>query len=136
MKVIAVVKLDLPPTELSPNGRAHWAEKASAVRAYRTKAWKSCTGPIEQVPVVVDVEYRWHKGCSGYKPRDEDNARASLKAAIDGLCDGGLIYRDSAKWLKWGTFELVTTCSETIRRGGPGVKITVKRREDGDDGAP
>lgn len=69
--------------------------------------------------VVIDVEYRCFRGCGGYSPRDEDNARASLKAAIDGMRDARVVPGDTKRWVKWGAFNLVT------RRTHRGAGVTV-----------
>lgn len=81
-----VITLPLPPKELSPNGRAHWARKAEATKAVRNavkvlvqvsapKEWWGCS-------VRLDVT-RW-----AAKPVDSDNLWGCLKAARDGIADG------------------------------------------------
>lgn len=129
------VQLPLPPDALSPNARKHWRAKARATSAYRTTCAWSIRSAIPKgwdwtAPVVVDVEYRAHRGCDGYHPRDEDNARASLKAAMDALRDAGAIASDAKDRLRWGDFTLITTARELERRRqGVGITLTVRRRE-------
>lgn len=124
------VRLPLPPVALSPNARVHWGAKARATKAYRTAcAWAlSFAKPRgwKPVPVEIEIEYRHHKGCGGYRPKDEDNAAASVKAAQDAMKDAGIIANDSRKFLHWTKFSLLTTKPEVDKAGGPGVFITVR----------
>lgn len=47
-----------------------------------------------------------------YRPKDEDNALASCKAALDGIRDAGVIKGDSKKYLKIGEVRLYTRKEE------------------------
>lgn len=128
-----VVDLPLPCKILSPNVRAHWAVKAAATKRHRTdagflfkiakpKGWKP-------VPVEISVEYRCPKGSAGYVAHDEQNAKSSLKAAVDAMVDAGIIPTDSHRWLTWGDFVLVTSKRDrAIKDGGEGVTIMVRAR--------
>lgn len=127
------VELPLPPKILSPNVRAHWAVKSSATKRERAAAaWvfkfrkpKGWT----PVPIEIDVEYRCPKDAGGYIAQDEQNAKAALKATIDGMVDAGIIPTDSHKWLSWGAFSLVTTKRDpAFKARGEGVTITVRSR--------
>lgn len=89
------VTLDLPPKELSPNGRTHWARKARAVRQYRMKAWAAARTETNA--------YRWEWERAELRAvwflpdrrrRDPDNLMSSLKAAIDGLTDAHVLADD------------------------------------------
>jgi hypothetical protein len=84
----------------------------------KPRTWKACA-------VVIDVEYRCTRGCGGYAPMDEDNARASLKSAIDGMRDARVAPNDSKKWVTWGRFVLLTSL-EALAGRMPGVTITVR----------
>ncbi len=126
-------ELPLPPSTLSPNERAHWAVKAKAVRIYR----EACAFILHAAkpqqwdrrhPVIVDVQYRAHRGCGGFHPRDEDNARSALKAAFDAFKDAGVVLSDAKRKVRWGSFELVTTEREIDRmQAKPGVTVTVRQ---------
>ena len=94
MKIV----LPLPPKELHPNARPHWAQKAKATKKYRSDAkWATLYAmdisetngewPTATVKATFYVKTN-HK-------RDADNMLASLKAAMDGLADAGLIVNDS-----------------------------------------
>ncbi len=83
---VMIIRMPLPPKELSPNGRAAWQRKAEFTKAARsavamqvrsvvTKAWLGCS-------VRLDVR-RWAD-----KRMDSDNAWSSLKAHRDGVADG------------------------------------------------
>ena len=82
----------MPPREVSPNWRGTWRAKAAAKRAYRECAgWavrEQVNGPdheyLQAGRIVLDAEIAW---CCGRKRMDDDNAKASLKAAIDGIAD-------------------------------------------------
>lgn len=78
-------------------------------------------------PVVLDIEYRVHRGIAGYKPKDEDNARSALKNAVDGGRDAGIFFSDSHRNVRYGKFGLITTQRDVERAGGPGVFVTVRR---------
>lgn len=85
-----VVDLPLPPKELSPNARSHWAKKAKAIKAYRDMAF---------------IEARKHRvkfSQANYflvfkvpRNQDRDNLIASMKAALDSLQDAGIVANDN-----------------------------------------
>lgn len=92
----------LPPKEASPNWRGHWTEKYRAMRDYKTlvivKAREAMRAnhPTQPIPtarlsitfIVKDRRYI----------KDGDNAIASLKAAIDGIVEAGILKDD--KYIK------------------------------------
>lgn len=104
------ITFDLPPRELSPNGRVHWAAKSKAVKYARLNAMAKSTSskmrtthvkfPLAE-PVICTQEWFMGKG-PGYKPRDCDNALASIKSTIDGCVSAGIIKGDNYKDLKFG----------------------------------
>jgi hypothetical protein len=84
--VMMIIRMPLPPKELSPNGRAAWQRKAEFTKAARnavamqvrsvvTKAWLGCS-------VRLDVR-RWAD-----KRMDSDNCWSALKSHRDGVADG------------------------------------------------
>ena len=95
--------IPLPPRELSPNHKCHWAKKAKAVEGYREAVrWTAHNGRMihgapspmfQKCQIQYEIIIRREPG--GYLPRDADNAIASLKAAQDGMKDGGLFSDDS-----------------------------------------
>lgn len=93
-----VVTLPLPPKELHPNSRPHWASKARAVKRYREYAW-ACA--MEEISVIHGFTAWSEAACTARfhfatrRRRDKDNLLASLKAAFDGLADAGVVLDDS-----------------------------------------
>lgn len=100
MIVIAIPAL--PPKEASPNWRGgHWAVKAKAVRQHRqlvylcalsernrTGRWKALDG--------CNISATFYVKNSRYV-MDDDNARATLKPAIDALVDAGIVAKNDRK---------------------------------------
>lgn len=89
----------LPPSECSPNYRGHWAKKARAVKALREAAMlcalndtKFARPQYEKVELSITLVVR-----DARYYRDPDNMIASLKPAIDGCVDAGIIKDDSDK---------------------------------------
>lgn len=88
--------LPLPPRELSPNARTHWARKARSVAAYRL-----CAETMARKVVRASQRSRWDRAevrTTFYLPdrrrRDRDNLMASMKAAWDGLVDAEILSDD------------------------------------------
>lgn len=110
----------MPPRECSPNWHGHWANKARAVAEFRqqarmsamvadnTEAWIGFDGPV-----TLDVEIAW---CCGRKRLDDDNAKASLKAAIDGISDA-----------LWSGQDRHVTIGTVLQKRGKGVVRVMMR---------
>jgi Holliday junction resolvase RusA-like endonuclease len=89
-----VIVLPLPPRELSPNARPHWAAKARAVRRYRETAYLSSLAarpgrPLHAAKVTSRFFFRTRR------ERDRDNLLASLKPAFDGIADARVVTNDA-----------------------------------------
>lgn len=91
------VSVPLPPNELSPNGRAHWAAAHREKRRQKLSAWAQATEAVGGAPprweharVTTTYYVRDKRGLK----RDEDNALASLKAAFDGIAEAGVVAND------------------------------------------
>jgi len=84
---------------LSANDRVHWAVKARITKAWRDAARKAATAA--DVKALgwqrVHVEARLH--FADDLRRDPANYQPTLKAAVDGLVDAGLIADDSWRYL-------------------------------------
>lgn len=87
--------LDLPPRELNPNARIHWARKARAVKAYRHIAWAHARNAKRP------RSHRWERAdvrvtflLPDARRRDPDNLMAAMKAAWDGFVDACLLADD------------------------------------------
>jgi len=112
------ITISLPPKGCSPNTHRHWRKKGDAIRQYRQEAFacaaQQAGGIRFQRPVRVD--HAWYMGKSQkeslkvipprYRPLDEGNAIAALKAAIDGVVDAGVLVSDSHDRVKWGECSL------------------------------
>ena len=92
MKVI----LPLPFCELSPNARVCWQAKSRMTKRYRKIAWAEGlsvigrrSAPRWKTAIVQATFYL----TTSHK-RDRDNLIASLKAALDGLADAGIVAND------------------------------------------
>lgn len=123
-------KVDLPPAEVSPNGRFHRREKARAIADYRKVVGFLAASEVHTLrwvaPAKVRLSLLWglKDGRKGggwfYHPRDADNAVAAAKALIDGLRDAGVIRDDNWASLKLGDVDATT-------EEGPWVRVTVER---------
>lgn len=87
--------LRLPPKELSPNARPHWAAKARATKAYRELAWavtKDALGRSKPMWNEATARATFYFAKAGR--RDRGNMQAMLKPAFDGMVDAGLMVDD------------------------------------------
>lgn len=80
------IPLYIPAYVLSPNGRAgHWRRRSKAVKAARGVAnlltLQLLAGGVPPCPVAYSLAYYWPA-----QHRDDDNAIASAKAYLDGIC--------------------------------------------------
>jgi Holliday junction resolvase RusA-like endonuclease len=90
------ITLPLPPRVLHPNGRAHWAKKAKAVREYRGRAWaEAYRAAFPNPPRWAAAEVRATFYFATDRRRDGDGATSSLKAAFDGIADAGIVADDA-----------------------------------------
>ena len=89
----------LPPRSLSPNGRAHWAERYRDAQAMMNhviilvlEAGKP-PKPFERATLTM----RWE--AKDRRRRDYDNLLAATKPALDGLVQGGVLVDDNTECL-------------------------------------
>lgn len=85
---------------LTANQRLHWAAKAERTRVTRETAWAygrmfaSHPKPYpSKVRCLITVQY------PDRRRRDVHNLMPTVKAAIDGIVDAGVLHDDSDKWL-------------------------------------
>lgn len=98
-KPLLTIELPLPPHELKPNWRGHWAAKARKTKEYRSRAkWAAIHAlgesggfgdlvnylPIDQASVRITMLNKTAR------KMDQDNLIASCKSALDGLTDAGV----------------------------------------------
>lgn len=105
----------LPPIEMSPNWRGHWAERYKAGRVYQDAVFYECIDtcnrlqrlprrpgfPLFQKP-RLDLTFVF----PNYRKRDEDNLRASFKPGLDAIVQAGLIEGDTMENLVMGKIEV------------------------------
>lgn len=128
--------IELPYIQLSPNTKCHYYTKASYFKQYLydckiilMKAMRDSgfVYPWEK----VKVETLWHYGRSKerafngrvYRPRDFDNATASLKAFYDSIPAAGVVKDDSSKHLLSERPEFLLTRAE--HKGRSGILVTI-----------
>ena len=116
--VIVSVSLPWPSAVLSPNARAHFMRKASAIKKARSEA-ALMTRAAKPAPVPAEGPLRV---CilatpSAHRTRDADNMVARLKAALDGIAQG--LGVDDSRFVVWPV-----QWAEPKRPGG--VVVTVE----------
>ena len=115
-----LIRLSLPPRELSPNARPHWAAKARAVKLYRAIAYLLSVAerrvrPLRAAKVTARFFFRTQRR------RDPDNLLSSLKAALDGIADAGIVANDAGM--------VHMPVEQCVDRADPRVEITVEEME-------
>jgi len=88
----------LPPHEASPNVSSHWRAKASAIKQFRRDVFLCIVSERNKIPNFhalkhCDVDVMFHVPDERFV-MDDDNARASLKAAQDAFQDAGIVQND------------------------------------------
>lgn len=116
-----MIEMPLPAKELSPNSRAFWARKARAVKAYRWAAFvhgsvKRPDKPWKSASVLFEFTFR------DARRRDRDNLLSSMKSAIDGFADAGIVANDSQ-------FTFLPVVIMPPRKNSPGVRIIIQEGE-------
>lgn len=103
-----------PP--ITANQRSHWAVKAKIVRDVRDATARLAAG-LAPIATACTIGIVWHVPDS--RRRDVDNIAPTLKPAIDGLRDAGLIPEDHSS--------IVTSTWQRIEKSdGWGVEIHVE----------
>lgn len=79
------IVLPIPDIRISPNGNCHWSKKRRLVKAHRSRALlttlQALAGNPPPVPLAYSYRYHWPA-----TRRDDDNAIASGKPYLDGIC--------------------------------------------------
>ena len=91
------ITLPLPPSDLSPNRRPHWAVKAKCVSAYRSAAMLKGSEQARKLPTLprwscAVVQVTWY--AKTWMHPDGDNALSMTKPIWDGLTDAGVFSDD------------------------------------------
>lgn len=96
----------LPPAELSPNARVHWAERYRAAQSFLEAVYYSCVQAMNQAgrekwpycKARVSLTFVFPRG----RRRDKDNLVAMFKPGLDALVKVGLLTDDDSKHLTIG----------------------------------
>ena len=124
--VVQRITIDIPhpPASLSPNGRAHWRDRARDTKHMRmisdmlTCAAMGCADINEPWPAArMAIHWRF----AGVRP-DSDNIVARCKSVRDGIADAGLVANDRDIRVGDVTFERVP-------RRDVGMIVTLTRLE-------
>lgn len=115
-----LITLPHPPKALAPNARPHYMAKSRAVANYKGAArllatekineanWKT----VKRASLHVKVYFRTNR------TRDKDNFLASMKSALDGFAEAGVIKNDSG-------FD--PQCPEFLKdKDDPRVEVTIR----------
>lgn len=136
------VRISLPPIGCSPNKGGNRMASARARKQQRSAtcyaamaAKRAAKFPcLTQARITVEFlmgQRLLFPSSHFYRPRDRQNAIASLKGAVDGLVDAGVILDDNHKVLDWGDVTLKRSAKE--HQGKAGVILTIESMEDGTD---
>ena len=80
--------LPFPAKALWPNGRAHWAEKARAVKTHRRAAWLlAYKAAVKQLDLADRYSIAVTVHPKTRHPIDRDNCVAALKSYLGGIAD-------------------------------------------------
>lgn len=90
------IRLPYSRPPLSLNGRYHWATKARLTKEVR--AWTR-EAALYRVPSLDRAHVVLHWVPRDRRRRDTDNPFPTLKAAIDGLRDAGIVPDDSSEYV-------------------------------------
>ena len=104
------VTIGIPHRALSPNGRAHWRTKAKYRKAQREASHMMAALSLDLTVYAgwpnppkwpaATIAVQWFGKTANVLRMDADNAIGSLKGAIDGLADAGLLADDrGVTWL-------------------------------------
>lgn len=110
------VRVGIPHGSLSHNGRAHWRTISSRRKQQRQSAWAATLEALTNNPLasVAHKGNAWKSAridvAAFYKKKngpgvDADNLIGSLKGAVDGIVDAGLLADDNG--VEWGKVEIV-----------------------------
>lgn len=96
----------LPPTAASPNARVHEIGRWRARKALSEAVWlRRPGGPLSEDDALespIDpARVTYHLKWCGTAP-DKDNFIASMKGALDGLVDAGIVIDDSPDHIELG----------------------------------
>ena len=87
-----------PAPWINANARDHWTKKGRLTRSWRSAsaAWARCQKlrPVTQPVVIVATVVKTNS-----RRFDVENLAPTVKAAIDGLRDSGVLPEDDTRWV-------------------------------------
>ena len=112
------IRLPYVKPPLSLNDREHWAPRAKRVKEVRTAS--ALLARQAGIPRLESARVRLVWLVSDRRKRDRENIVATLKPAIDGLVDAGVIEDDA-----WWIVKESSCAIELVDRGCEGVFLQV-----------
>ncbi len=106
MRRLEITLEHLPPRELNPNTKLHWAVKYKAIQEAKEEiGWlaKAQWGTDEPM-TKARISYKFH--AKDRRKRDLDNLLAACKFIPDSLIEVGVLYYDDAEHLEIGSISL------------------------------
>lgn len=125
---LAVIVIPIPPSELLPNARPHWAAKARAAKHSRGAAYLcalEASGNTRPMWPAAVCHIRWFARDKRGLRLDDDNVISATKPARDGLTDAGIWVDDNK--VRIGKVEI------GVDRERPRVELVVERENGGSD---
>jgi hypothetical protein len=102
----------LPPSEVSPNARAYWADKYKAGKVYHDAIFYYCVDarnrgyqqglsfPLIKARLTLTFVFPEERR------RDQDNLLASFRDGVNAIVDSGLIVDDGSEYLEIGEINI------------------------------
>lgn len=112
-----VLTLPWPAPPLRQNDRLHWSARARAVRDIRHAVAMLARPASLRIYTRCDIGLVWHVNTA--HRRDSDGPAPTLKAAIDGLVDAGVLPDDRHEYVR-------RTWTEIHHGVGVGVDLIVQ----------
>lgn len=119
-----VVTLPLPNPKLHAHNTGHWRGKSKLIKELRTLAKLECRKAMKgKRPKWAKATIHYRFFFKNNRRRDAVNAKQSMKAAVDGVVDAGLIPDDSWQYLR----DTGTDCS--IDAKNPRTELVFTRED-------
>lgn len=90
-----IVELPVGMQLMNANDREHWSKRAKVSSLIRTTARSQCKG----IPKMAKIKIKAIYYAPDNRRRDVSNLFPSVKAAVDGIVDAGVIKDDNDKYV-------------------------------------
>ncbi len=105
MRRLEIILEHLPPRELNPNTKLHWAVKYKAIQEAKEEIGWLAKAQWDGEPMMkARISYKFH--AKDRRKRDLDNLLSACKAYQDGLIEVGVMFYDDAEHLEIGSISL------------------------------